>query len=280
MRYPLLAWAVLVLACNAPTAEAADSTKIDRSIGREPVYKSTPKYCLLVFGAKAQDRVWLVLDGDTLYVDRNANGDLTDDGEPVRLAKWVEMTKRHPMYSKESRTKAGDLHVGDLTHEALEVYMYQAPRRVDPTYKDAPSWQDAVDSVWKQTGDGISVLISLDLDCRCYEFLKAGKPKKLTHTSCQWEGVLAFGSSPATAPVLHFGGPLTFRVVQTELQRGKKEEDLTVNLGTAGLGAGTFVAAAIELLPPYMDPRVDIAFPPKREGQPEICQDFLLEDRC
>jgi hypothetical protein len=36
-----------------------------------------------VFGAEAKARAWLVLDGDTLYVDRNGNGDLTEANERV-----------------------------------------------------------------------------------------------------------------------------------------------------------------------------------------------------
>jgi hypothetical protein len=68
-------------------APAADLSKIDRTIRKEPVYKSkSPKYCLLVFGPEGAARVWLVLDGDTLYVDRNGNGDLTEDGERIGSA--------------------------------------------------------------------------------------------------------------------------------------------------------------------------------------------------
>src|SRR5215831_902468 len=63
------------------TAAAADLTKIDRTIAKEPVYQNKPKYCLLVFGPDAKTRVWLVIDGDVLYVDRNGNGDLTEKGE-------------------------------------------------------------------------------------------------------------------------------------------------------------------------------------------------------
>jgi hypothetical protein len=80
-------WSVpLALGCLAialPTdAPAADLSKVERVIRKEPVYKSKdPRYCLLVFGPKADYRVWLVLDGDTLYVDRNGNGDLTEAGE-------------------------------------------------------------------------------------------------------------------------------------------------------------------------------------------------------
>src|SRR5262249_4307689 len=44
-----------------------------------------PRYCLLVFGPEAKTRVWLVLDGDVLYVDRNGNGDLTEAGERMAV---------------------------------------------------------------------------------------------------------------------------------------------------------------------------------------------------
>jgi len=192
------------------------------------------------------------------------------------------------MCLNESRTKAGNLHVGGLIHEALEVYMGQAPRKVDPADKDAEYWQAAVDRLWTQTGDGVSVMISLDLDTRCYEFLKAaparlnllnaGRAEKLNHVSHYWQGFLTFSPSRAAAPVLHFGGPLTFCVAQADIRR--KGDKLTANLGTVGLGRGTFVAAAIELLPDNVDPQVEIAFPSGRSGQPDLIRTFVLDDRC
>ncbi len=51
----------------------------------EPAYESTPAYSLMVFGPDGETAVWMVEDGRRLYVDRNANGDLTDDGPPVSL---------------------------------------------------------------------------------------------------------------------------------------------------------------------------------------------------
>jgi len=66
---------------------AGDLTKIDRAIGKEPAYRSKPRYCLLVFGVETKTRVWLVLDGDVLYVDRNGNGDLTEKGERVEAVR-------------------------------------------------------------------------------------------------------------------------------------------------------------------------------------------------
>jgi hypothetical protein len=88
--------AVMIFVACAGTARAANLSKIDRSIRKEPAYQSkSPKYCLLVFGPEAAARVWLVLDGDTLYVDRNGNGDLTEDGERIGSAKLPPRMKSY-----------------------------------------------------------------------------------------------------------------------------------------------------------------------------------------
>src|SRR5262245_57850977 len=84
MRGSWLLAAVLGLSL-AGQSWAVDLAKIDRTIGKQPAYATKqPLYCLLVFGPEARTRVWAVLDGDDLYLDRNGNGDLTDPGE--RLA--------------------------------------------------------------------------------------------------------------------------------------------------------------------------------------------------
>src|SRR5262249_30448580 len=77
MRMLTFTSALLLASVSGLTAGGADLTKIDRTIAKEPVYQSKPKYGLLVFGPHARTRVWLVLDGDVLYADRNGNGDLT-----------------------------------------------------------------------------------------------------------------------------------------------------------------------------------------------------------
>lgn len=62
-------------------AAAADGNQ--HKLAHEPHYKSTPRYALLAFGAKGESKVWLVEDGQSLYLDRNQNADLTDDGPPL-----------------------------------------------------------------------------------------------------------------------------------------------------------------------------------------------------
>jgi hypothetical protein len=64
---------------------------VDRNIAKEPVYQTdSPRYALLAFGPKAAIKVWLVQDGETLYCDRDGDGDLTKPGnritpDPIRV---------------------------------------------------------------------------------------------------------------------------------------------------------------------------------------------------
>jgi hypothetical protein len=63
---------------------AGDAAKPRREIVKQPVYTSkTPLYALLVFGKKADRTMWVVIDGDMLYADRNGNGDLTDPEDAI-----------------------------------------------------------------------------------------------------------------------------------------------------------------------------------------------------
>ena len=96
----------------------AQPPKIDRSIAREPVYQTkAPKYGLLVFGPEAKDRVWLVLDGDTLYVDRNGNGDLTEPGEKIAATK----AERRDSETDRLSFEVSELTVGGRVHKGLSV---------------------------------------------------------------------------------------------------------------------------------------------------------------
>jgi hypothetical protein len=100
--------ALLLAVGTAVSAYGADLTKIDRTIYKETVYQGKPKYCLLVFGPEPKTRVWLVLDGDVLYVDRNGNGDLTEDGERMEPEKADWQNPGQPRIFKYS-FKVGDI---------------------------------------------------------------------------------------------------------------------------------------------------------------------------
>lgn len=100
--------------------EAVDLKKIDRSVAKEPEYSKSPRYCLLVFGPKAETRVWLVMDGKTLYVDRNGNGDLTEADEAVA--------------NEERYSYSYDFPVGTITSQTGRTYQNLRVSRTSSSY--------------------------------------------------------------------------------------------------------------------------------------------------
>jgi len=101
MRMLFLVSTLLVFGNTALPARGSDLTKIDRTIAKEPAYQTkTPKYGLLVFGPEAKSRAWVVLDGDVLYVDRNCNGDLTEEGERLVINNPKRNDKKNAVDSK------------------------------------------------------------------------------------------------------------------------------------------------------------------------------------
>jgi hypothetical protein len=97
MKFTSFLLGLVILAVSSAPAAAIDLTKIDRTIAKEPAYKSKPKYGLLVFGPEAKSRVWLVLDGDVLYVDKNGNGDLTEKDERIKQVSLPEKGHGFPI---------------------------------------------------------------------------------------------------------------------------------------------------------------------------------------
>src|SRR5882724_5540093 len=110
--------AVLAVWFAIGTLAAADLGKVEGTLRKEPAYQTkTPKYGLLVFGPEAADRVWLVHDGDTLYVDRNGNGDLTEPGEKIKAK--ADKSRDHAEFGY--TFEVGDLSVGGKVHKGLSV---------------------------------------------------------------------------------------------------------------------------------------------------------------
>jgi hypothetical protein len=211
----VLAVLALVAVGSAPVA-ATDLSKIDRTIAKEPAYQSKPKYCLLVFGPGAKTRVWLVLDGDTLYADRNGNGDLTEEGERFIPAQPEYVPKRGRRVWK----------VGDITAPGGKV-MYTALSVSDIF--------EVVDSNFEGRGLGVTVKVPVG---NTRSFQSAGS---LVHPT---EGhSLRFADRPEDAPVIHFGGPLRIMLMGPErftkgIQAGQRYE-LHARVGTPGLSKDT-----------------------------------------
>src|SRR5262245_38251640 len=96
----LLLLVLLGLGACAVDARAGDLARIDRTITKEPAYNARPQYCLVALGPAPQDRAWLVLDGETLYVEAKGSGDITQaervKPQPVRLTGLLRPGQKEP----------------------------------------------------------------------------------------------------------------------------------------------------------------------------------------
>ena len=208
-----------------PTS-AADFVKIDRKLIKEPAYGSKATYCLLVFGPEAKSVLWLILDGDTLYIDRYADGDLTHPDDRLK----VHRVSKDPSNFMSSETKV-----------FLDVIPSgDAKGRNAPTLKSSTRYS----RLWVSYGiprEGDSA------DRRPEGIPGAFRNHYTTvylriddkYTQLGWA---CFSERPQDAPILHFDGPLTLGFGQNfgpfkqpSLVRGPDSSDLMVNLITPGL---------------------------------------------
>jgi hypothetical protein len=252
----------------------AEQPKIDRRIGKEPVYQTkTPLYGLLIFGPQGKDRVWLVLDGDTLYVDRNGNSDLTEPGEKIATAKRPGGDPEEDGYSFD----VGELTVGGRTHKAFKVSF--APLKAFGG--DLGKRSDVLAALKK---DPKALAVSIGVDVEVPGMKGGGLGGRVGYLAGQVDlkGPLLFSDTPATAPVVHLGGLLqvTFYSELPSLRVGRGSEFILV-VGTPGIGPGTFAMVAYtDTIPQSAKPVAMVTYQPAKPGDPPVTEHFEIKDRC
>lgn len=126
---------------------AADLSLIKRYIRKEPAYQEAPKYCLMVFGKEADTRIWLVLDGKTLYVDVNGNRDLTE-----AVKKWTNERGtffRIPQIVENDGSVHKDLQVNSFGNGTFTLRIGHQEHRQQYAgigRMDKPTWGDKPDN--------------------------------------------------------------------------------------------------------------------------------------
>ncbi len=256
----------------AASAQAADLTKIERRLTKEPVYQAKPKYCLLVFGPEAKTKVWLIIDGDTLYVDRNGNGDLTEKDERIDLPKYKkEEDSSSALIAGQREAKAGNIHDGRFLHTDLEITQARLNLDYKPTDPDEQSFKRFAQSA----PDGILYTVSLAVETR------SGRGRVQFTAVADTQGFLAFTDRLENAPVIHFDGPLQMGLQPLQkLLGGDKPTELHCWVGTPGLGVGTFAALVYVTKPGFVPdechPTAEIEFP----GIKPVKTKVVLDRRC
>jgi hypothetical protein len=259
--------ALACLVLFAAPLSAADLTQIDRKIAKEPTYRSKPKYCLLVFGADAHKRVWLVLDGDTLYVDRNGNGDLTEEG------KKVTAEKREGRDDGTYAFQAGDVRDGALLHQELSVTVTSLTHLAEQ--------DELVKALVKKDPGARGYSLSLHVEMPGRRGNRVGGRVHQRAFYLDVNGVLQFAGLPQDAPVVHFGGPWQVTLFGRHRLTVGRETDVVLGVGTPGVGPGTTAWIDYEgVIPEKVYPTLEIAYPPKRPGGLPVTRRYELPRRC
>jgi hypothetical protein len=237
----------LLVAAGFLCAAPPDLSRVDRSIRKEPAYRAAPRYCLLVFGPEADVRVWLVRDGDTLHVDRNANGDLTEPGESVQAT-----GRRELMTVKDGK----QVPYRDLSFDAGKI----APPGTSTTHTGLSLTQ-------YQTGDDpADDVLSIVVDGTTKQYAGWGP---------------LFADSRERAPVLHLGGSLRPRYLRREaFSLSEQDPELSVCFVTPGVGKPSFSLLAYEAVPPNIHPQAEIEWPGDGPDGRPVRTTAILSHRC
>lgn len=239
---------VPLLICLTPCAAyAADLTKIDRRLVKEPAYQSKePRYCLLVLGPEARQRVWLVHDQDALFVDLNGNGDLTEPGEKFKAENSNENS---------ASFRVSILGDGDQAKHVLQVDLFKA-------------------SMFGQEKQGPFV-VYLTLAWTGNRSFGAWGDET---------GLLFFAARPQDAPIIHLDGPLQmgFECHLPLIKKAKDTYELNVGVGTRGLGKRSFGHLKYwnDAVPADAYPTAVLEFPNKVAGAPPVQVEVVLKQRC
>jgi hypothetical protein len=291
MRKIAILTAMIVSACvGSPVV--GDLGTIERKIAKEPAYRSKePRYCLLVFGPKAETRLWLVLDlphdplkekpgaGDSLYADRNGDGDLTDPKERIRA---TPVTKKSSALGLPTNIGRLELEDRDITVPRFDVGDVKS-RDGKKVYGNL-----TVDVGWYIFGrKDRAVTVSVDVP---------GRGRQSVGGQQLW-----FAASPDKAPVLWFDGALTLRLAPSgilhmpvdysgkeppppyyeefPLVRGKTMP-LRVVIGSAGIGTGTFNVITADRPPADIHPIARVVFKHSDPKRPPLEVSVELNKRC
>ena len=234
-----------------------------------PKFKTdSPQFCFLKFpaGNSKYQAVLIVTDGSTLFYDRNANRDLTESDE------FVNSTTHNWQSDRDYRFQIDQIRVGALNHRSvrLEVSPLENYDREDRRIKDILKLRP------KANCFGLSAEIE---DERFHGKGFDGRVVVFVGIS-DFDGILQFGDSVATAPTINFCGELEIRLSDETKLRPDAVTDVVTVVGIPGKGSGTFALIGYEdVIPESIHPKAILEVTSLETGQTTKTE-FELGHRC
>lgn len=233
---------------------------------KEPKYQHEPRYALLVFGPNRDTPIWLVLDGEVLYVDRLGTGDLT--APECRISAREGLVKLgNPGFYKDTISFTFD--VSQLNGTGKSQFQLDLLRRADgfvpKTEMDRRNSRQWQEHGWE----------------RGYLNRTSQYGKSAAHAV--W-----FARRPAEAQVFNYDGPLQLRLKNGSnqvLERGPGGSDFPLYVGSVGKPAAhhdlpCFTQLALPEVPESVYLIARVTFPGKTPAAEPIVKQFELKQRC
>ncbi len=227
-----------------------------------------PKFCYLDFPAGQNQRqtILIAVDGERMYLDHDGDGDLSEpEGTVVATRREWESENHH-------KFTVSELSVGSCIHTSI-IVIVQPLKKYD---RGEPQYQPILES---------------DPEANCYvvrariedaRFTPANSDGRVTVSAGieDVQGVLQFGDAVESAPTIRFAGVLESRLMtMPELRPGSEVEILT-NIGTPGIGPGTFAAMGYEgVVPDLFHPNLELDVVTSESGDSETVM-AALDRRC
>jgi len=266
MRANLLASLCLFWLSVAANAEPGLS-QVQRKLSKEPVYRTKPKYCLLALGPEPGTRVWLVQDGDTLYVDRNGNGDLTAPADKVAAEKQDAADEGAYIF------KAGDICDGERLHKELTVYVNKLDRLAEI--------DENVKTFAQRNPGGRGYQVFLEVEMPGWKGAGIGGRVQQRVFYLDANGVFQFADRAADAPIVHFGGPWQVSFFGPQKLTVGRDSDVVLGVGSPGIGPGSTAWIGYEgVIPTDKHPTLEVEYSPKHAGDRPVREHYELKRRC
>lgn len=249
------------------TAQTEASNEFDlraraNEIVKEPDYGGVPYYALLAFGEEAETQTWLVVDGKTVYLDRNGNGDLTEQDERIRLDE--EATANNVSGSSEY-TGFNVFDLGNIAgHDfVFEVWVINEDFRPEPNEKESTTRyrQERLENGW--------------MNASLYRTSEGGA--QIPVLLCP---------KPQHAQISHIAGPLTFDLKWRDQKLDRDASPIfDIHIGTPGVAilngrSPVFSNLSTEQVPEHIIPTAVFTFANQKDGDKPIVLTVNLDLRC
>ena len=232
---------------------------------KEVDYTNAPMYSLLVFGPDAERQHWLVVDGGSLYIDRNSNGDITDPEDRI----LIDQKATDALHVRGNEFSRWDI----FKINELEGFNFELRVWIEnPNFEPGPDESDYIRE-WRNKK-------------RANGWVNSSLMRITSESRFVQTPVILCPATP-NAQITHVDGPLVFNLKRGDRQclERDKENQFDINIGTQGKPTlnhtePVFSNLSTDALPSTLSPVAVFEFPSKNSDSEIIELSVNLDQRC